>query len=116
MVATEWTLLESSFNGDRGEGGLRLATHGVGSRSQGATCKYEQRVLVARVAIRGMGVGVKIQKLCLKLGRGVGQPLIIAKNPIETNYLPIIALLKDILSIFYSCRGNFSKTKPTKRV
>ena len=67
MVATEWTLLESSFNGDRG--GLRLATHGAGSRSQGATCKYEQRVLVARAAIRGMGVGlgVKIQKLCLKL-------------------------------------------------
>ena len=95
-----------------------MATHGAGSRSQGATCKYEKRVLVARAAIRGMGVGlgVKIQKLCLKLGMGVGQPLIIAKNPIETNYLPIIALLKDILSIFYSCQGSFSKTKPTKRV
>ena len=55
MAATEWTLLESSFNGDRG-GGLRLATHGVGSRSQGATCKYEQRGLVARAGIRGMEV------------------------------------------------------------
>ena len=56
MAATEWTLLESSFNGDRG--GLRLATHGAGSRShsQGATCKYEQRGLVARAGIRGMEV------------------------------------------------------------
>ena len=43
-------------------GGLRLATHGAGSRSQGATCKYEQRGLVAQAGIRGMELwwGVKI--------------------------------------------------------
>ena len=58
MVATEWTLLESSFNGDRG--GLRLATHGASSRSQGATCKYEQRGLVARAGLTFKGNGGEV--------------------------------------------------------
>ena len=33
----------------------------------------------------GSELGVKIPKLCLKFGMGVGQSLIIAKSPIEAN-------------------------------
>ena len=45
---------------------------------------------MVRAAIRGMGFGwgVKIQKLCLKPGMGVGQSLIIIKSPIEPIVYP----------------------------
>ena len=68
ILSSSWLQLNGHFwnqasMGIEGRRGLRLATHGAGSRSQGATCKYEQRGLVARAGIRGMEVnwGLKSQ-------------------------------------------------------
>ena len=67
ILNSSWLQLNGHFwnqasMGIEGRRGLRLATHGAGSRSQGATCKYEQRALVARAGIRGIELwwGVKI--------------------------------------------------------
>ena len=67
ILNSSWLQLNGHFWNQASMGiegrGLRLATHGAGSRSQGATCKYEQRALVARAGIRGMEVnwGLKSQ-------------------------------------------------------